>query len=282
MFDLQCCQPTTPHVLSHLQVLAFCEALADATGLREHLVLHTRVLRADPILPDSTFSPSTTSGQCCTAPQFAQPLHQLTGLKWRVVTETHHSSLTAAAAAGAVPGDAAASSQNTAVMLEGQQGSKQQECVFDAVASCVGIFSEIQLPQVRCVPVELACGSRSHAQPEISTPITQVSAGTSMCACCMLEPFWGVLPVRHYTPSSTKAVYHILPWFVHHVTICGLLQVPGVASWPGLQLHSHNYRGAEEFRGQQVMVVGASFSGQCKCPATSVSVTCNTRRTIER
>lgn len=36
-----------------------------------------------------------------------------------------------------------------------------------------------------------------------------------------------------------------------------------MAEWPGCQLHSHNYRGAEQFRGQRVMVVGASFSGQC-------------------
>jgi cation diffusion facilitator CzcD-associated flavoprotein CzcO len=32
--------------------------------------------------------------------------------------------------------------------------------------------------------------------------------------------------------------------------------------WPGLQLHSHNYRGAAQFKGQNVMVVGASFSGK--------------------
>lgn len=41
-----------------------------------------------------------------------------------------------------------------------------------------------------------------------------------------------------------------------------LLQVPGMADWPGLQLHSHNYRGSLQFQGMaQVLVVGASFSG---------------------
>lgn len=34
-----------------------------------------------------------------------------------------------------------------------------------------------------------------------------------------------------------------------------------MAGWPGLQLHSHNYRSPEGFAGQRVMVVGASFSG---------------------
>jgi cation diffusion facilitator CzcD-associated flavoprotein CzcO len=39
-------------------------------------------------------------------------------------------------------------------------------------------------------------------------------------------------------------------------------QIPGMSQWPGLQLHAHNFRGAVQFKGQKVMVVGASFSGQ--------------------
>lgn len=48
-------------------------------------------------------------------------------------------------------------------------------------------------------------------------------------------------------------------WFA--VAWCAL-QIPGMATWPGLQLHSHNFRGAGQFKGQKVMVVGASFSGK--------------------
>jgi hypothetical protein len=32
-------------------------------------------------------------------------------------------------------------------------------------------------------------------------------------------------------------------------------------SFPGMQLHCHNYRHAELFQGKRVLVVGASFSG---------------------
>ena len=32
-------------------------------------------------------------------------------------------------------------------------------------------------------------------------------------------------------------------------------------SFPGLQMHCHNYRHAELFQGNRVLVVGASFSG---------------------
>lgn len=260
------------HGVLWLQVLAFCETLADAAGLRKHLVLRTRVLRADPILPDSAPSSSPSSGQCYASSQFARPL-----LRWRVVTETHPSSSIAAAAAGPMPGDAAESSHdNTAVAVAGQQASKQQEWVFDAVASCVGIFSEMQLPQVRCVPVELACGRPRHAPPQTVTSITQVSAGTRMRgqrACCMLEPSisWCTASASIHTELNKSSVYHTHHSSSANVNICGSLQVPGMAEWPGLQLHSHNYRGAEQFRGQQVMVVGASFSGQCNRPAGSVS-----------
>jgi len=38
--------------------------------------------------------------------------------------------------------------------------------------------------------------------------------------------------------------------------------IPGAADFPGLLMHSHNYRTAERFKGQQVAVVGASFSGE--------------------
>lgn len=40
-----------------------------------------------------------------------------------------------------------------------------------------------------------------------------------------------------------------------------LPQLPGAEGWPGLLMHSHNYRSAERFKGQHVAVLGASFSG---------------------
>jgi len=42
-----------------------------------------------------------------------------------------------------------------------------------------------------------------------------------------------------------------------------LPQVPGSSSYPGVQLHSHNYRRPEHYAGKTVAVVGASFSGVC-------------------
>lgn len=37
---------------------------------------------------------------------------------------------------------------------------------------------------------------------------------------------------------------------------------PGQAEWPGRQMHSHNYRSPDAFKGAQVVVVGVSASGE--------------------
>lgn len=38
-------------------------------------------------------------------------------------------------------------------------------------------------------------------------------------------------------------------------------EIEGMDSFPGLQMHCHNFRHNEPFRDQRVLVVGASFSG---------------------
>ncbi len=47
-----------------------------------------------------------------------------------------------------------------------------------------------------------------------------------------------------------------------HYSEPNLPTVPGEATFPGLVMHSHNYRTPEPFAGQTVLVVGASNSGE--------------------
>ncbi|WIA31017.1 hypothetical protein OEZ86_001056 [Tetradesmus obliquus] len=54
-----------------------------------------------------------------------------------------------------------------------------------------------------------------------------------------------------------------------HYSEPNLPQVPGSSGWPGLQMHSHNYRAPEAFRDQVVVVVGASNSGEDVCREVS-------------
>lgn len=176
-------------------MLAFCEALADAAGLREHLVLNTRVLRVDPVLQNTTADGDLVPPQCV-APKSVdrdvtagvqaaaevladgQPLGEQAGLRWRVLTAT--ASTGSAAATQGVPAGpnhkveaTAHSSCVSSTRFSQEQGHSQQQqqhlqeaeqCVagvvtaapatqqhewlFDAVASCVGTFSEISLPKV--------------------------------------------------------------------------------------------------------------------------------------
>lgn len=44
---------------------------------------------------------------------------------------------------------------------------------------------------------------------------------------------------------------------------CMQPDIAGIDSFPGKQLHCHNFRHNEPFRGERVLVVGASFSGEC-------------------
>lgn len=39
-------------------------------------------------------------------------------------------------------------------------------------------------------------------------------------------------------------------------------ELPGSGVFPGYQIHSHNYRDPEPFRGQRVVIIGAAASGE--------------------
>ncbi|WIA31500.1 hypothetical protein OEZ86_002393 [Tetradesmus obliquus] len=72
------------------------------------------------------------------------------------------------------------------------------------------------------------------------------------------------IDARRY-PCSEE-VLRYLQAFAQHYHLTELIrfncQLPGAEGWPGLLMHSHNYRSAERFKGQHVAVLGASFSGQ--------------------
>jgi hypothetical protein len=120
-------------------------------------MLHTRVLRIDPLTQHSTAGSDTDAGanighsaqsnaQTSRAQCDQQWQH---GLKWRVLTEPCSIPQTAVEAAAAAAGGQEPAAKQTQEDSTQQGSSQQQEWVFDAVASCVGIFSEISLPQVR-------------------------------------------------------------------------------------------------------------------------------------
>jgi hypothetical protein len=50
-----------------------------------------------------------------------------------------------------------------------------------------------------------------------------------------------------------------------HYTEPHLPDIPGGSDFPGLLMHSHNYRRADPFKGQRVAIIGASYSGGLAC-----------------
>lgn len=46
-----------------------------------------------------------------------------------------------------------------------------------------------------------------------------------------------------------------------HYTEPNVPDIPGASEFPGLLMHSHNYRRADRFKGQHVAVIGPSYSG---------------------
>lgn len=61
--------------------------------------------------------------------------------------------------------------------------------------------------------------------------------------------------------SSSTQVYDAVVVCNGHFSRPRFPDLPGAASFPGVVMHSHNYRSPEAFRGQTVVLVGASSSG---------------------
>lgn len=63
------------------------------------------------------------------------------------------------------------------------------------------------------------------------------------------------------TSSVQSEVFDALLVCNGHYTEPRLPDIPGAEQFPGLLMHSHNYRRPDGFKGQHVAVIGGSFSG---------------------
>lgn len=91
---------------------------------------------------------------------------------------------------------------------------------------------------------------------------------------CSSNPRWQLTSVQldesgQAVGDATEQVFDALVVCNGHYSEPNLPGVPGDDSWPGLQMHSHNYRAPEAFAGQVVVVVGASNSGEDVCREVS-------------
>ena len=47
-----------------------------------------------------------------------------------------------------------------------------------------------------------------------------------------------------------------------HFSVPNVPQFPGIESFPGRVMHAHDFRSADEFKGKDVLIVGASYSAE--------------------
>lgn len=62
--------------------------------------------------------------------------------------------------------------------------------------------------------------------------------------------------------AQTEEVYDAVVVCNGHYAKVRVPNFPGQDGWPGRQMHSHNYRRPDAFKGAQVLVVGVSASGE--------------------
>ncbi|KAI4323517.1 hypothetical protein L6164_023115 [Bauhinia variegata] len=61
--------------------------------------------------------------------------------------------------------------------------------------------------------------------------------------------------------SQERETFEAVVVCTGHYTTPRLAKIPGIERWPGFQMHSHNYRVPEPFRGQIVVIIGLGPSG---------------------
>ena len=60
----------------------------------------------------------------------------------------------------------------------------------------------------------------------------------------------------------TKEFFDYLIVSSGHFSVPYIPEYPGMSSFPGRIMHSHDFRDAEEFRGKNVIVLGSSYSAE--------------------
>ncbi|KAK3242162.1 Flavin-containing monooxygenase FMO GS-OX5 [Cymbomonas tetramitiformis] len=100
-----------------------------------------------------------------------------------------------------------------------------------------------QVQRVVPVPAPQSAGTTAHDRAE--WPRWQVTVNSSM------DP-----------ANSEELLFDGVVVCNGHYSQPRLPQVPGADVFPGLVMHSHNYRKPEDFAGQRVLVIGASASGE--------------------
>ncbi|XP_044487618.1 flavin-containing monooxygenase FMO GS-OX-like 4 isoform X2 [Mangifera indica] len=76
---------------------------------------------------------------------------------------------------------------------------------------------------------------------------------------------WKVRSKKAYHNDYSDEIYDAVVVCNGHHTQPRIAEIPGIESWPGKQIHSHNYRTPEPFRDQVIVLIGSSASAVDIC-----------------
>ena len=254
----RCCWPVM--CLTCLQVLRYLQAFAAAFHLHQYVKFDTEVINATPQYPDShqqqqqqqqrhhqqdqqktqgvghQDAPAPVSNGIASNGVTTEHMQHSSGLpwpKWQVTTQPVHHKQQRHSTEGLLKHEQA----------NGSQASNSQ--ASDSQSHGKGCVSQPN-------------GSHSHTQTDIHQSPGHTTAS-------IREGELQSSTDAHSDGASQTATYDALVVCNGHYSAPRCPDVEGASVFPGQVMHSHSYRHNDAFKGQTVVLVGASASGEDIC-----------------
>ena len=251
---------------SHTEVQAWLEVFAARYDLRQHIKFNSQVTSLRPIPPANTSADPDASAAVDTAPRWKLAVQQspaATNSTQHATQQTSHTRRANGPSHANTDTVDPSESMTKASPTEAfstepalQTSINGTGCQNDSVAnSDDGLHAKnmtngtTQRPGAAVVDVPLTTGCN---EPQYSEHCCDSQLQDASC---------DQLSDAH---ASEQSQYQF-----DAVVVCvgnyhqpNLPDVRGIDDFPGLQMHAHNYRSAGMFKGQVVVIVGASFSGK--------------------
>ena len=258
----------------HTEVQAWLEVFAAKFDLRKHVRFNTQVITVQP-LPPATSDSSP-------APDSDAPASVTSAPRWKLTVQPSLASEAFAKEGSQDPSDieesngsANAAELNDVSLVHGAQQARHS-------ASNGGAHADVS-----------TSNSNRHQNGGAANRATQQAhaASNSLSTTAKHNGFHqpdGQAQLQTHTPHQQQAQSLVAVdsaeqshYEFDAVVVCvgnyhqpNLPEVKGMDDFPGLQMHAHNYRSADMFAEQRVIIVGASFSGDCFTRFTDFAHSC--------
>ena len=248
----------------HTEVQAWLEAFAAQFELRQHIKFKSQIVTLRPLPPSSPDSNSDAPASLATAPGWKLTVQRSPASKATVKHDAQKASN-------------AHSSDGVICQTEQAHLSKHllssEDCASRGLQAA--IWASMKLPQPdasmlngNSLQTDGATNGMTH-QPHAAADDSFTSTELNHARLSQGQP---QSQSQHQRPSQEHIqddAHEQSHYEFDAVVVCvgnyhqpNLPDVQGIDDFPGLQMHAHNYRDAAMFKDQNVIIVGASFSGE--------------------